>query len=417
VKGIAREAPLVLTVTVKAELDVPLTVTELGATAQVASAGAPLQLKATVPLKPLAGETCKLYVALCPAVTAVVRLAEDREKSGVEVLTFPLKASVCGLLVALSATRTEAFSELVTDGVNVTLIKQFEPAASDAGQLFVSAKSDAFVPMTEIVVILNVALPVFVSVTDCGELAVPTARVEKFTEEGEKPTAGLEVVVPLIANVCGLLVALSATRTEAFSELVTDGVNVTLIKQFEPAASDAGQLFVSAKSDAFVPMMEIVVIFNAALPVFVRVTDCGELVVPTARVEKLTEEGEKSTAGLEVVDSFPLSANACGLSVALSATRTEALSELVTDGVNVTLIKQFEPAASDTGQLFVSAKSDAFVPMTEIEVILNVALPVFVSVTDCGELVVPIDCVRKANEDREKSTAGFGVVEFGRFKA
>ena len=58
---------------------------------------------------------------------------------------------------------------------------------------------------------------------------------------------------------------------------VTVGVNLTLIAQFPPAATELPRLSVSAKS----PLAEIPVIVKAAEPVLVSVTVCAALVVPT----------------------------------------------------------------------------------------------------------------------------------------
>jgi hypothetical protein len=62
------------------------------------------------------------------------------------------------------------------------------------------------------------------------------------------------------------------------------GVNVTLIVQDAPAATDVPQLFVCAKSPVLVPVMAILVTLNAALPVLLNVTACAALVVPTVRL-------------------------------------------------------------------------------------------------------------------------------------
>jgi hypothetical protein len=65
---------------------------------------------------------------------------------------------------------------------------------------------------------------------------------------------------------------------------VAVGSNVTLILQFAPAASVVGltgHVFVCAKSPLFAPVMAMLVIVSAALPVLVMVTLCATLVVPT----------------------------------------------------------------------------------------------------------------------------------------
>jgi hypothetical protein len=60
VRGPIIEGAVVVTLAVNAEATVPFGVTEAGEAVQLAKDGAPLQLSATVPLKPLVGETCKL---------------------------------------------------------------------------------------------------------------------------------------------------------------------------------------------------------------------------------------------------------------------------------------------------------------------------------------------------------------------
>jgi hypothetical protein len=55
-------------------------------------------------------------------------------------------------------------------GVNVTLIVQLLPAVTELPQLLVSAKS----PLAAIPEIDRLAVPVFVSITGCAALVVPT---------------------------------------------------------------------------------------------------------------------------------------------------------------------------------------------------------------------------------------------------
>src|SRR5438105_3382098 len=75
-------------------------------------------------------------------------------------------------------------------GVNVTEIEQDAPAAivlGLSGHVVVLAKSEAFAPVTAVLVIVSGALPVFVSVAACAALVVPTAC------EGNVRLAGLSV--------------------------------------------------------------------------------------------------------------------------------------------------------------------------------------------------------------------------------
>ena len=59
-------------------------------------------------------------------------------------------------------------------------------------------------------------------------------------------------------------------------------------------------------------------------------------------------------------------------------------------GVKVTVIEQVAPGPTPGPQVFVSAKSAESAPEIEISVMLNVELPLFVSVTFLPGLVVPI---------------------------
>lgn len=112
------------------------------------------------------------------------------------------------------------------------------------------------------------------------------AEVEQLPPDGQfAPVAApseKSVPVPVREIVCGLPDALSVMVTEAVRLPVADGVNVTLIEQFAFTASVAllaGQVLVCAKSLLFVPVTEMLEIVRGAVPEFVSVTLCAELVV------------------------------------------------------------------------------------------------------------------------------------------
>jgi hypothetical protein len=90
---------------------------------------------------------------------------------------------------------------------------------------------------------------------------------ERLTEEA--------VPVPVKPTFCVLpatLPLLSVTTSVALRLPAAAGVKVTLIEQLPPAATELPQVLVWAKSLALVPAIARLVIFKAALPVFVRVT-------------------------------------------------------------------------------------------------------------------------------------------------
>ena len=120
-------------------------------------------------------------------------------------------------------------------------------------------------------------LPLLVSVTVLAALVVSNPWLEKVREVGDRLTPGALAPVPVSAIVCGLPTTLSAMVTVPVSVPVAVGVNVTLIVQAAPAASDVPQLFVWPKfALAVIDVMEITV-----EPILVKVTGCVALVVPT----------------------------------------------------------------------------------------------------------------------------------------
>lgn len=170
------------TLTTNAAPLAPLTPTEEGDTEQVDDIGCPVQLRATVPVNPLFGVICRLYVAVCPAlmVAAVEQLLPLEQLAPVAAASeksvpVPTNPKLCGLAGASSVTVTEAILLPAAAGVKIRLMVQLALAASVtllAGQLFVCAKSALFVPMIPMLEMASGALPMFVSVTAFAELLV-----------------------------------------------------------------------------------------------------------------------------------------------------------------------------------------------------------------------------------------------------
>jgi hypothetical protein len=77
----------------------------------------------------------------------------------------PVRATDCGLPLALSAILTEAVRLPELEGVNVTLIVQLPFTVTTPPHVLVSAKSPALAPVTEMPVRTKVAVPVLVRVT------------------------------------------------------------------------------------------------------------------------------------------------------------------------------------------------------------------------------------------------------------
>jgi hypothetical protein len=129
----------------------------------------------------------------------------------------------------------------------------------------------------------------------------------------------------------------------------------------------------------------MLVMLSAALPVLLKVTACGGLVVPTVWLLKVKLVGDKDTAGDPLDVPEPIRLTVCGLLLALSLTVIVPVSVPVVVGLNVTLIVQLAPAAKLEPQLFVSAK----LALVAMLLIVRLVVPVLVSVTGCAVLVVP----------------------------
>src|SRR5208337_5382639 len=117
---------------------------------------------------------------------------------------------------------------------------------------------------------LKAAFPVLLRVTLWAVLVVPTFWLLKVRLVTER-LAVAPAPVPVRVIVCGLPAALSEMLTAAVRVPVAVGVNVTLIVQLPPPATELPQVLVWAKSPALVPVIATLVILKAALPVLLRV--------------------------------------------------------------------------------------------------------------------------------------------------
>jgi len=125
-------------------------------------------------------------------------------------------------------------------------------------------------------VMLSDAVPVFFRVTVFAALVVFTRWFPKVKLVLDKLTEGA-VPVPERVTVCGLLLALSETVIAPDRSPVVVGVNVMLIVQFPPAATEVPQVLLCA----YCVLAAMLVILSAAVPVFVSVTLCAALGVFT----------------------------------------------------------------------------------------------------------------------------------------
>jgi hypothetical protein len=168
------------------------------------------------------------------------------------------------------------------------------------------------------------------------------------------------------------------------------GLKVTLMLQVAFARTLLPQELVWAKSPLLALVMVMLVMFRVEPPVLVRTRTCGALVVPTFWLEKVKLAGEILTtggggAGLVPV---PVRLTDCGLSAALSATFRAADRFPVAVGLKVTLSVHFAPAATLLPHVLLWEKSEPFVPVIVIPVIVSTAVPMLVSVTICTTLTI-----------------------------
>jgi hypothetical protein len=141
-------------------------------------------------------------------------------------------------------------------------------------------------------VMVSAEPPLLVSVTGCAALVVPTVWPAKVKLVGARVTP----VVPVSGTVCVLPPPSSLMDTEAVLVPTAVGVNVTLIVQLPPAATVVPQVFVCAKSPASPPvMLTPLIVIVADGRVFVSVTVCPALVVPTAWSAKVRLAGVSCT--------------------------------------------------------------------------------------------------------------------------
>jgi hypothetical protein len=91
----------------------------------------------------------------------------------------PLRETICGLSAALSVTLSVVVRVPDAVGLNVTLMLQLAPSESMVPQVWVCAKSPAFFPPMLILVMFNVAVPLFFSVKVWALLRMPIGWVEK----------------------------------------------------------------------------------------------------------------------------------------------------------------------------------------------------------------------------------------------
>ena len=297
----------------------------------------------------------------------------------------PVSAMLCGEPPALSVMLTAAANEPPVVGSKYPVMVHVPPAATLVPHVFVNANDDAFAPVTPIPVIVKVDCPVLVSVTDCDAVAVPTFDDPNARLVADSVTAGPSPV-PLSAIACGEPPALSTIVMAAVRAPPVSGLKWPWMLQFAPAAKLVPQEFANVKDEAFAPVMVMLAIDSAWLPLLVIVMYCDAVTDPTATLPNATLVVDSVTAGPSPV---PVSAMLCGDPEALSVIEMAAVSDPPAVGSKSPVIVQVPPAATLVPHVFVNANEVAFAPVTPMLVIDNATPPVLVSVTDCVAVAVP----------------------------
>src|SRR2546428_8803014 len=165
------------------------------------------------------------------------------------------------------------------------------------------AKSPGFKPARAMLVMLRVAVPLLVRVTDCTGLVVLRRWSPKARLAGAKVTAGA-MPVPASDTDCGLPAASSATLRLALLAPVDAGWNFSPTLQLAPAARvvwvrQSVPIVGTArtKSLALVPVNAMLVNVSRPVPALLNCTFDTALALPTATLPKARLAGVNMTVG------------------------------------------------------------------------------------------------------------------------
>ena len=114
------------------------------------------------------------------------------------------------------------------------------------------------------------------------------------------------------------------TVTDAERAVAAVGVNVSAMLQEAPATRVVPHVPPTAKDVGFVPVIEMLAIFSAALPVFESVMLCTVLVTPTTVFGNVSDAGVRFTTGVGAGMPVPLKVTLCGEPGASSVMLTAA---------------------------------------------------------------------------------------------
>src|ERR1700747_3453844 len=206
-----------------------------------------------------------------------------------EEVPLPAKVMAVGEFPELLVTASVPVIAPETVGVNVTLRVRLALGFSATGNV---VPLNANGPETVMVLIVIEAEPLFVSVTFCLLLVLPTASEPKFSDEGLAESCPVcTVPVPLRAITVGDVGALLTNDKLPVTLPEAEGTKSTVIVPDPPAATVIGSDNPTVAKSArvmFAALME-----RAVLPGFETVSDCLPLLstftLPNARLLGSTE--------------------------------------------------------------------------------------------------------------------------------
>jgi len=183
--------PAVATVITKGT-ETPVVTFIVAGAEQVADTGAPEHVDDKLPVKPAV--SCRLNVAVCPALTVAERLPDTVSSE----FAFPVTATVCGEFGASSAIVTVAVRAPVAEGVKVSpTVQAVLMGYAEATHSLIRVKSPALVPLNLIEEKWRAAAPRLVTVMFCLGLVVPSAVEANETAVEERVTDGAPAPEPV----------------------------------------------------------------------------------------------------------------------------------------------------------------------------------------------------------------------------
>ena len=224
----------------------------------------------------------------------------------------PVSFTVWGLVEAASVIVAAPLIVPVAEGVNVTLRVQDALAATLAPHGVVPPEVTEKSPLPTKLVSVSAVEALFVTVSVCAALVVPTVCAAKVRLAGAIVTG--TTAVPVILITCCATAALSEITTAPCSAPLTDGENVTLSVQLALGARAIAPHGMAPLPDSVKsPVEAIEEIVTLAALVFCTMTDFAALVVPTAWLANASEAGVNFSGAAEPPVPLPVSFTSSGL--------------------------------------------------------------------------------------------------------